>query len=354
MPRGFFWWVSLAFLMPVVSDVVNIPQTGSVSAFDKFSYLLMVFVAWEFIASRRMFRLLAVLWVVSLCISFIGAAPLMKTWFKNPVSRVSSFYDTMRYGHMLGPAVVIVYGLLALGVQKLRWKFALGLVFCLGLLVLIGNGTRGVWIAVFPSLICLSFLRPKYLCLLMLLAGALWFSVGDKHKLRVKTRVVSAFDSSQNASHSNRLRLIFWESAWMTFKQYPVFGTGSKGLEKPFVQNIANLSKSDYVNKFYPRNQKNAHNSYLTLLAKYGLVGALPILLLLWIKIPYEVFRFYRTKKTKLPPELIYGFLALYGFLVAAITENSVLSKSGNITVICLVLLLFTIFHRFEDETVKD
>ena len=161
------------------------------------------------------------------------------------------------------------------------------------------NGSRGSWIAisagilVFLLILLLSHPRQagKILVLLILALGA-FLSV-----LFASDRIASAVEgryatfSSLEEDKSYMIRQLMNQKALRLFEESPIIGIGPGRFMK--------TSTSRYTKRFILCSQehfdvKSAHNSYLSFLAENGLLGSLPLVILLILLYFGGIHRLYR------------------------------------------------------------
>lgn len=149
------------------------------------------------------------------------------------------------------------------------------------------NGSRGSWVAMGIGLIIAMLLlfgaHPKKfigLLAVVLLAGGISAAVMVSSP-RLSTAVMDRFDSFQSLEDdkSYAIRQLMNKKALLLFEDSPLIGVGAARfrlstvpLEIPRVLSYAPQEHFD---------RKSAHNSYLSFLAEHGLVGAVPLGLLL-------------------------------------------------------------------------
>lgn len=294
--RRFLNWILAAFLLWIgifsstwanglISGGTKI-DSGGISIVIHYAYWLLVFIITAYFFSRgeKIFPLLKILgwgalllavlrWVEVLLYGNIGAWTGTHLFSQNSYGFLFSCFSPY---------------LLLLAVNSKGWK---ALLMWGGNLLLWGaaavNGSRGSWVAlviglgIFLLLLTLSRAKKFIGTLLILvflggLATVVWTA-----SPRISTAVTSRFNTILNRDQdkSYLIRQLMIQKGIKLFRESPVIGIGadrftktSIPLEIPELLSYGNLEHFD---------EKSAHNSYIGFLAEYGLLGAIPFLLLL-------------------------------------------------------------------------
>jgi O-antigen ligase len=184
---------------------------------------------------------------------------------------------SMTYAHVYGVFFCALVGLYFgvfkdLSKQK-KWFYLLVIVLT-GVSVLL-TYTRGVWIAVFASLVIISFLwKPKYgiaAIVAGILAVAALYATVPTIRSRIDFTARMADEEKAKSSYDTE-RVILWKTNLMIFKDRPFFGAGygqNKHLLHEYYEK-QNLPKDQFVS--------HAHNQYIHLLAGTGALGLLSYL----------------------------------------------------------------------------
>jgi putative inorganic carbon (hco3(-)) transporter len=244
----------------------------------------------------------------------------------------------------------MVAGMLAAGVRGwVRWACVAGTMI-LPLVILLTQ-SRAAIIALAVVAIALAvtqrgLLRPSSFVKIVLLLGLLAYlapsGVWDRVR-RLRHATSTAELSEVDAEGSARQRFEIWKIATDVASDHPVFGVGL-GLY-PKVHARYALSE-----KFDPsgRGERDAHSTYLTVLAETGVIGAL-ILAGLIASVAVFADRVRRRSKTALPKsarQLLYLELGLLGLLIAGIW--------GSYAQLTYVYLHLVLLWCFADVTRRD
>ena len=173
-------------------------------------------------------------------------------------------------------------------IQKRRGKLLFSV---LGYFLLIGavaiNGSRGSWVSIAGGLgICLIMLfisRPRKLMGLFMatLIISIIFIVIWNTIPQVTSSLQSRFDTLQSLEEDKSyvFRELMVQKGIRLFKESPLFGVGASR----FAQTSTELDVPGVLGRLNPAryDRKSAHNSYVVVLAEYGLAGAIPFAILL-------------------------------------------------------------------------
>lgn len=184
------------------------------------------------------------------------------------------FQFSMTYGHSYGMFFCALLGVFFLTYKELSPKqraFYFATVLVLGASVLL-TYTRGVWIAVFGSVIAMCFLwriRNGFIAVAAcaVIAGLLYVAIPSvKNRVDFTAKVVEAKTTKESYDTE---RVVLWKTNLMIFKDHPLFGTG-------YGQNKFHLHEY-YEKQGLPKDQfiGHAHNQYLHMLAGTGVLGLL-------------------------------------------------------------------------------
>lgn len=169
-----------------------------------------------------------------------------------------------------------------------KYKWISGILLVLGVAALIFNGTRGGWLAVGITLLCL-LLYYVMQNRKNLVIGVVLLSIGtgilynnDDFMHRVST-------ITNNKYQSNSERLLMWQSAWHMFKDHPVLGVGLGQYKDNYQQKyISPKAKEPYLN--------HAHNNFMQMLAENGIIGFIGFVSMFSYIIFHNLKNFYRNK----------------------------------------------------------
>lgn len=153
-------------------------------------------------------------------------------------------------------------------------------------LAIVATKTRAVWLSFAGSILWLMFFSPsrclRRTCLCLVLGGGFGvfalLSVGDSH---------SSLGERLEASSPVAFRMAVYQAGWEMFLQKPLAGWGSLAMQSELSSRISDFHQE----RFY------FHNTYLEILAQYGLIG---LALYGWLIV--DLFRLGRKRPGLRPP----------------------------------------------------
>ncbi len=243
------------------------------------------------------------------------------------------------YTRAEGESYAILFGDLALawGVMSLaglRWFSRLHplaviiplLAAVAGLTASILSGTRGGWIAL-PLMVFLLFygywgelsrrLRLITLATLVLLPAAVYLvpTTGVAQRIAEASDEVGAYLAGKREFTSSGLRLEMWRTAWGTFAENPLLGSGLGGYYRELQQRIAAGDVDPSLERF-----RQPHNEYLLVLSTRGVIGFATLLALFLV--PCLIFWRRLTADGPTKDAAIAGLLLVVGYMHFGLTES--------------------------------
>ena len=229
-----------------------------------------------------------------------------------------------RFGGLLpamtqGTLIATCLPLYALLIMKLEHKKFLIVASVVGILALIFNGTRGVWltVAILIPAVVLIYARNKLkafaaVAVIFAIIGGIFAATPNLHKRFLTITNIN--------DRSNYERLLMWQSAWNMFKDYPVFGVGYGQYRFAYQQKyISPEAKEKW--------QVHAHNNVVQMLAECGFVGAAAFIFM-WGYFSYFCLRAWFKEKNF---SWLLFFCVLWAMMLHGLTEfnfeTSVTSK---------------------------
>ncbi len=269
-------WFVLIYLVSAVHGIYSlgyVPQRYFSSLKDLFLPLLIFFIVLNSVRDRR--------GIIAVIIATLFPLAYMFRVFYAQLSHVYSWHytDDFRFVKgtfmMLGSnelaafyaAYTFVVILLALYVERLRYRLLLAGLAILNLYSLMYSQSRGAWLAFLAAAFVLLFKtgKVKVLIVALILSLSAPMVIG-LFPVSVQERFNSIFvESEEERDKSAQSRIIIWENAIETYKEHPVLGVGYRVFNK----------LNEYQNK-------DTHNYYLKLLVEQGPVGLLIFLVILW------------------------------------------------------------------------
>ncbi len=320
------------FFGTILTDLLNYNKGINFSSFDKYNIFIMYFVLINFIENEKEVKYYLKLTLVSFVISIFGTIPSIKILLNNSNYRIHSFYDVMRYSHLLGAYIPILLGMIFFLGNKKIYKIICTLLLIISIILLIFTKTRGAILASFIGLI-LYILYVIFIEKKIKIAIITLFILSSTVLLlpnRYTNPLIHRFKYSEN---SDNIRKVLWKGALQGVNDNPVFGVGFKGvhneLEKIFIAN----GDKEYLESRFGKYYGDVHNSYLALLVRHGyLIGGIAILFMFFLPVYFLLNIFKVEEKYKY---LYLGFLAsMASFLISGLTDDVLSVKTGNIFII--------------------
>ncbi|HTR81410.1 MAG TPA: O-antigen ligase family protein, partial [Bacteroidota bacterium] len=136
-----------------------------------------------------------------------------------------------------------------------KWS---ALFFAPTFIALILTNTRSSWVGFVAAFIVLSFLKNKYLFLVLLLFIGLFFLVGPERQVQ---RAKSIIDPTDVTNHT---RLVMWATGLKIFSDHPILGIGDSDVHEVYIQYKApdDMEPGGHL-----------HNNYIMFLVTLGIVG---------------------------------------------------------------------------------
>lgn len=213
--------------------------------------------------------------------------------------------------------------------------------------------TRGAWISIIITLPLLFWLYRKYISkkLLLIIAIVLSIFIGlslssphviAKLKL-IKTQSISYIEKN-NAKTSVGARLDMWNSALLAFQEKPILGWGSKGYIQLKKEQVSEKKIHPMTLTF-----NDAHNQYLDMAAKRGIVGILGLFVIFLIPLTY----FLRSLSSIKPVSRALSILGVFHIISAMIyglTQTFLAHNSGSIFYFFLVIVFYSLIKINENS----
>ncbi|MDD0811219.1 O-antigen ligase family protein [Curvibacter sp. RS43] len=201
--------------------------------------------------------------------------------------RTEGFTNAIQYGNLsLLMAVMCLVGAMMWPEEprRLAWRLALGVGMVLGLVASLLSQARGGWLSLLFILPVLVFLVRRYIPLkrLLLAMAALGLSlvvlVGALgptlvHRLELAVDEVRQYETTGHSDNSVGQRLAHWKAAWHMGLQRPLLGWTQAGYEQEKHRMVAAGEAPAAVLVY-----GHAHNEFLDVFAKRGLLGLFSVL----------------------------------------------------------------------------
>ena len=213
------------------------------------------------------------------------------------------------------------------------------------------NGSRSSWISVAASIIfftlVLTFLRSKksgmvfFLLILILLFASLgWNLLPEPVQSAISLRASTFLNLEQDKSYVFRELMV--QKGLKLFEESPIIGVGASRFRKESVE-----LELTGVFRFYSQSsfdQKSAHNSYVGFLAESGLIGSLPLLVLILML----AFQGFKAAVSYARREDLWGLSVMASFVGMSIHMWTISALAGTVTWFAygLVAALITVENR--------
>ena len=224
---------------------------------------------------------------------------------------------TPRFGGLLGPMqeasllvmTLPIFLLIFLHAKDGQFKIFSAILFLVGMIALLLNGTRGAWLAALILLPLTVLIYSKNIkksliaifTALVLVSGIFFINS------TLSSRFATITDLKMQ---SNSERLLMWESAWNMFKDNPILGVGY-GQYKTAYQTKYILPEAK------ERELGHAHSNFFQILGECGFLG-FSAFIFMWIYFSYFAIKKWRREKNF---ACLMFFCVLWGFMLHGFTE---------------------------------
>lgn len=199
--------------------------------------------------------------------------------------------------------------------------------------------TRGAWLAVGVSFLCMAFFykRSFFIKFAALFVVLIVSAYGLSKEVRTRTDSVFSTQFLENYQ-----RIDIWKANILMFKEHPIFGIGYGENERRGLEYMIRIGKPD---AYYG----HAHNSYLDYLSGTGLVGLyfFVVFLVLNFRYSYRAFKIYQARQQTLESGICLGSMGLQlVLLVGSITESAFKDSELNYQYIFVTGLSLALYMR--------
>lgn len=227
-----------------------------------------------------------------------------------------------------------------------------------GIIASLLSGTRGGWIFFPVILIALYSLyrslltkKAKLIGFALLTAIALLCTVPQ---MGVTTRIhqamndITLFSEGKNKNTSLGVRFQLWHSAWLSFKERPIFGWGDENLDNSKQAQL----KTGVISQHIYQSRFHAHNEFLDEMAKRGVIGLLALLAI--FAVPFMLFKkaFYRTSNLKIQTIASAGMMIILSTIDFCFSQAFLKHNSGIMYYFfALVILMAYCYPKIPSES---
>jgi len=169
-----------------------------------------------------------------------------------------------------------------------------------GIISMFLSGGRGVWIAALCTLLIILIANPYNLprrvkiipILLFFILGLSIFFMPNSNMSKKIDHIVTGVQEYISHQHDSDLtmgesvitRFAMWESAIKIARNNLLFGVGENNYQKNLMKLIEKGEAPEFIGKF-----KHPHNQFLSTLVQHGLLGLMPLLILLTYPIYFSL-----------------------------------------------------------------
>ena len=288
-------WIILSLILLssiVISTLVNEMNRGEINRSSlisvvQYAYWILVFVIMTYI-----FRSTKIRKTMSTIFAFAVVAITALRWYEALFhGRIGAWSGTTimsqnSYGFQFSVFAPFLYIKLFDKETKKRWIWILvmlAMIFAVGL-----NGSRGNWVAmaIGAGVMALGFLitQPKRLpgfilaILAIFVVGFIVLNLSSQISEAVSSRFETLFSLEEDKTYQQRDLLV--QKGLKLFEESPIIGVGSERFSRERVSlEIPELLR--YADTEFILTSKQSHNSYIQFLAEFGLLGSIPLALML-------------------------------------------------------------------------
>ncbi len=310
--------ITLIFLVGVIalSALFSAEALTSLGGFsDYYLYRMMPFFIVLLIVRNRS-KILFLLKLVAISFLINMGYVLWQGW--QGIPRASGFIFCMATAAFLSigvPSGVLLF----LELTKRKEKYITMICIILSFGAALYNATRGAWIAIALTSICVLILavknKRKVLISFLVAAGVLTVLFMSNPVLEHRFTTLGQMDYQ-----SNRERILLWRSAYHMFEDHPLLGVGFGQFKKAYqTQYILPEAKEPWLG--------HAHNNFMQLLAESGILGGIAVLSM-WVYFIYFSIRGWRQERKW---EYLFFFIVVTSTMIQGLTEynmgNSMVMK---------------------------
>lgn len=245
-------------------------------------------------------------------------------------------------------------------IMLLREKKGKKLFWLLSLMIVLGavaiNGSRGSWVAIgiglAASSLLLFFAKPRKLIggflavALVVASGAILWKYIPQAAEAVETRF-STFQSLEE-DRNYMIRQVMVQKGLRLFQESPLIGVGANRFSLTWADiTLPELLSYRSVEEF---ERKNSHNSYVQFLAEFGLLGSIPLAVLLIIL----TLRGYKTALSSIKRNNLVPLAIFISFIQMSVHMWVITALTGTVTWFIYGLLTAVIKRGASQNNPKD
>lgn len=220
-----------------------------------------------------------------------------------------------------------------------------------GLLTSYLSQARGGWVVVPFFLLVLAFFfkskRKKYPVVMLfaaLIFLASFFNSNIKQRLDLITSETQNYISKAEVDTSIGHRLQLWHASLLIFMDNPIVGVGENNF-KPELQKLA----SDNVITSAAASYKHAHNEMLFQMARYGVLGLVAIISVIFVP-AYYFFKDINSADREIRSAAWMGLSLTFGSFIFGLTNVQLMRRETSILYVVLLAAFFALIAKKKQE----
>ncbi len=323
-------------LVQILSTVFSINPLQSLLFSKRLLLLLLVYFFASAVTTEKSAKgVVGVLLGTAGLVAVIGVAKMI---FERPeqIGRLGIFQFYMTTSELMTIAALLVFPFVIHPKTPPRMRLLAALCFLAALISLWGTVTRGAYLAAAFGLAFAAIVREKRMLLVLALLVAAVFIFSPPY-------VINRVDSIVDMHHpENESRLVLWRAGLAIFLDHPVLGCGDIDYGSTLYR---------YTPPGFPHQWGHFHNTYIQVLANYGILGFV-VVMALFVKMVAAEWKVYRrTRDDWFKGSFVLGSLsALLGFFVNGLTEWSF----GDQEVVTLIWVSVGIVFALDRLSIHD
>lgn len=350
-PRSVWWLVGAFLLMAAIWQIDGLRSDGGWRSTDKPIKFVLVLPCLFFLL--RFPPRQAWLWAGIACGAIAaGLRGLYEIiWLHLP--RAEGAINAIQFGDLsllLGLMSIVGLMMWRPPQRKGAWAVLLAVGAALGLLGSLLSQARGGWLALVLLVPVMVLVKSRFLDrrlllisgLIAMLLGTALIAVAARQlgeRLDRARQEVEVYETTGNAESSVGQRLAHWKAAWSMGLEKPLNGWSQQGYEEEKKRMVAAGLVHPYVLQF-----SHAHNEFLDVFAKRGLVGLAALLVLYFT--PLLVFwpkkgHAATASSTAIVPLQLIGALIPVGYIGFGLTQGFLGHNSGTMFLLFMTALVF-------------
>jgi len=269
------------------------------------------------------------------------------------IHRPSGYHHSIAFGNdsqMLGLLSFVCAGYF---LQKEKYALVICSVTAgmLALIAFILSGTRGGWLAA-PLLIFIVWQNKHLFSKKTIIIGSTFFLIGmtsllqhpnissfDRLLLAKKNLILYAEGKAKTSSTGIRIEM--WKSAWYSFLEKPIYGTGEHKNKEFKKKQVEKNLVHKYTLRFI-----HTHNDLLTALSFRGGIGFISLLAIYLV--PLYLFRKKMNSQPSNKPYALSGMIICLSYFIYGLTQSMFEHNSGTTIYAFMVVFCWASIRQLE------